>query len=99
MAYSVSVLGGVGWQFLNDDANPLAGGKLGTYLAGTTTPAQTFTDGSGATANPNPVILDSAGRPPEQIWLPDGVRYKFVLLDALDVVIRTYDDVYGVQKS
>lgn len=99
MTYSVSVLGGVGWQFLDDDGNPLAGGKIATFLAGTTTPAPTYTDDSGAASNPNPIILDSAGRPPEQIWLDTGIRYKFRLLTFDDVEIRTYDNVYGVEEA
>jgi hypothetical protein len=99
MSVSLSALGGAGWQFFDDSGVPLAGGKLATYLAGTTTPAPTYTDSTGTTPNPNPVILDAAGRPPEQIWLTDGTLYKFRVLDALDVEIRTYDNLYGMAAA
>jgi hypothetical protein len=47
-------------------------------------------------ANTNPIILGTSGRPPETIWLSDGFFYKFVLSDANDVVIQTYDNLYGI---
>jgi len=44
-------------QFLDANGNPLSGGKVYTYAAGTTTPLVTYTDESGTTPNTNPVIL------------------------------------------
>jgi hypothetical protein len=99
MTVSLSALGGAGWQFFDDSGIPLAGGKLGTYEAGTTTPAPTYTDSAGTTPNANPIILDAAGRPAAQIWLDDTLTYKFVVLDALDVEIRTYDNIYGIAAA
>lgn len=61
------------------DGNPLAGGKVWTYAAGTTTPKATYTTQAGTTANANPVVLDSTGR--ANIWLGSGA-YKFVVTDA-----------------
>lgn len=49
-------------QLFDDDGDPLAGGKIYTYEADTTTPKATYTDSTENTANPNPVVLDSAGR-------------------------------------
>lgn len=77
-------------QFFTSAGKPLAGGKLWSYLAGTNTPAATFTDSGGLTPNPNPVILDSAGR--ADIWLQPG-SYKFVMMDANDVILWTKDHV------
>jgi hypothetical protein len=99
MTVSLSILGGAGWQFFDDSGLPLAGGKLTTYAAGTTTPEPTYTDSLGTTPNPNPVILDAAGRPPAQIWLTDAIAYKFMVTDALDAPIRTYDNLYGVASA
>lgn len=79
-------------QFFDANGNPLAGGKLFTYAAGTTTPQATYTNYGGGTANTNPVILDSAGR--AAIWLNNN-RYYMVLKDANDVQIWTADDVNG----
>lgn len=75
-------------QFIGADGQPLVGGKLYTYAAGTTTPQPTYTDSTGATANPNPVILDSRGE--ANVWLGEST-YKFKLTDANDVEIWTVD--------
>jgi hypothetical protein len=80
-------------QFLDNNGNPLAGGKVFTYAAGTDTPKATFTTQAGDIANTNPVELDAAGRPlPEgSIWIEGS--YKFVVTDADDVPVRTTDNV------
>lgn len=66
-------------QFLDATGIPLAGGKLCTYQAGTSTPLATYTDSTGGTLNSNPVILDSAGR--ALVWLGPSY-YKIVLYSA-----------------
>jgi hypothetical protein len=77
-------------RFFDLNGKPLSGGKLFSYLAGTTIPAATYTDVGGLTANPNPMILDAAGE--ANIWLRPG-NFKFVLTDSLDVVQFTIDGV------
>lgn len=62
---------------------PLAGGKLWSYAAGTSTPIATYTDSTGATPNTNPVVLSSAGE--ADVWLTEGQPYKLRLTDAVDV--------------
>lgn len=79
-------------QWLDDNGDPLAGGKLYTYAAGTSTPKATYTDSGGLTANANPVILDAAGR--ADIWLDTGA-YKFTLNTAADVLVQTVDNIVG----
>ena len=96
MTVFVSSLGGAGWQFLDSNGNPLTGGKLYTYLAGTTTPATTYTSRAGNTANANPIVLDAAGRTPAEVWLTQNVTYKFVLKTSDDVLIGTYDNIPGI---
>lgn len=66
-------------QFFDQNGRPLAGGKVCTYAAGTTTPQPTYTDSGAGTANANPVILDYAGR--ASIYIT-GLSYKIVLLTA-----------------
>lgn len=95
MTVTLSFIGGAGWQFLDNNAKPLSGGKIYTYAAGTTTPLTTYTSRSGTVANANPIILDAAGRTPEQIWSTEGLLYKYVVADANDVVIRTWDNIGG----
>lgn len=95
MPVTLSPLAGAGQQFFDNNGNPLTGGKLYTYSAGTTTPLAAYTTNSGAIAHTNPIILDSAGRVPSggEIWLTLGVGYKFVLATSTDVVIATYDNI------
>ena len=57
-------------QFFDNDGAPLAGGKVYSYTAGTSTPLATYTDQGGATPNANPVILDANGE--ANIWVSDA---------------------------
>jgi hypothetical protein len=95
MAVNLSPVGGVAAQFFTNSGNVLTGGKLYTYLAGTTTPTPTYTTNAGNVARTNPIVLDAAGRVPGsgEIWLTVGITYKFVLTDSNDVLIGTYDNV------
>ena len=94
MVVNLSLFGGVGWQFFDNSGVPLAGGKIYTYLAGTTTPQATYTSSNGITAHANPIILDSAGRVPGgEIWVSLATVYKFVLKTSTDITIATYDNI------
>lgn len=77
-------------QFFDANGDPLVGGKLYSYAAGTTTPLATYTSSSGAVSNTNPVILDSRGE--ANVWLA-LTPYKFKLATANDVEIWTVDNV------
>lgn len=91
---SLSPFAGVGAQFFDNNGVILTGGKIYSYVAGTTTPLATYTSLSGATPHANPIVLDSAGRVPGgEIWLEDGQSYKFVVETATGVLIGTYDNV------
>jgi hypothetical protein len=97
MAVNLSPVGGVAAQFFTNSGVPLTGGKIFTYAAGTTTPQASYTTSQGNVAWTNPIVLDAAGRVPSggEIWLTSGIRYKFVLTDANDVLIATYDNING----
>ena len=97
MAVFLSPVGGVAAQFFTNTGAVLTGGKLYTYQAGTTTPQVTYTTSAGNVARTNPVVLDAAGRVPGsgEIWILP-VSYKFILRDSNDVLIATYDNVFGV---
>lgn len=77
-------------RFLDDNGDPLAGGKLYSYEAGTTTPKATYVDRAGVTENANPIVLDADGW--ADVWIGSGY-YKFVLKDSSDVEIWTKDQV------
>jgi hypothetical protein len=97
MTVNLSMLAGAGAQFFDNSGVILSGGLVYTYAAGTTTPQATYTTSSGGTAHANPIVLDSAGRVPSggEVWLTDGVAYKFVLKTSAAVTIATYDNVTG----
>lgn len=101
MAVNLSPFGGVGAQFLDNSGNVLTGGKIETYAAGTTTPQATYTSSAGNIFHPNPIILDASGRVPSggEIWLTDGLLYKFVLKDSNNVLIATYDNIAGINSN
>ena len=96
MTVYLSAFAGAGAQFFTDDGAVLSGGMIYTYAAGTTTPQNTYTAFDGLTANSNPIVLDSGGRLPEDMWLSEGVKYRFVLTDSSNVQIGEYDDIAGV---
>jgi nitrous oxidase accessory protein NosD len=95
MNVTLSLFAGAGAQFLDNAGNVLTGGKIYTYAAGTTTPLATYTTASDAAFHTNPIILDASGRVPSggEIWLNVGQGYKFVVKDANDVLIATYDNI------
>lgn len=97
MTVTLSLFAGAGAQFLDNNGNPLSGGKIYTYQAGTTTPLTTYTTNSGTIAHTNPIVLDAAGRVPSsgEIWLTDSVGYKFVLKNSNDVLLATWDNISG----
>jgi hypothetical protein len=76
--------------FVDAAGEPLVGGQLYTYTAGTTTLQATYTDSTATTANTNPIILDSRGE--ADVWL-GGAIYKFVLKDADGALIWTVDNI------
>ena len=79
-------------QFMDSTPDVYVGGKLYFYQTGTSTPLNTYTTKALAVANPNPVVLNSAGRPSVDIFLQD-LEYKVVLTDASDNIIWTADPV------
>jgi len=99
MSAILSPIGGAAAQFFNNLGVILAGGKLYTYAAGTLSALATYTDSTAATSNSNPVILDSTGRPPNEIWLQNSTGYKFVLTDANNVTIGTWDNIQGINSA
>lgn len=92
-------------QFFDNSGLPLNGGQVFIYQAGTTTKTNTYPTAADAVAltnaNPNPIELDSAGRPsnngsPIQMYI--GRAFKMVLAPADDTdppasPIRTEDNV------
>lgn len=82
------------FRAFDTNGDPLSGGTLATYEAGTSTPKPTYPTYSdainGVSANTNPVQLDSLGE--AQVWAQVGF-YKFVLSDSDGNVVNTQDYV------
>lgn len=92
-SYTLSPVWGAGAQLFDNNGNPLAGGKIYVFEAGTTTPATTYTNPLGTAANTNPIIADAAGRLSNEIWFLITGSFKFVLKDSNDTLIATYDSI------
>lgn len=95
MSVNLSPIGN-GQQFFDNNGIPLAGGLLYTYVAGSSTPLSSFTDSAGTIANTNPIVLNSAGRAPSEIWLTYGSAYKLILCDASNNQIWSLDNIRGI---
>jgi len=95
---------GAGQQFFGGNTAasspnvPLSAGLLYIYQAGTTTPVTTYTTSAGTIANTNPIVLQSDGRPPYEIWWIPGFSYKMVLQDSQGNPIPngTWDNLVGI---
>ena len=90
---------GIGQQFFDNNGVPLAGGLIYTYQAGSSTPLATYQDNAGTIANANPIVLDSAGRVPNEIWLLNGYSYKFIIQSASATTLITLDNLYGILQT
>lgn len=77
-------------QYFDDNGDPLAGGKLYAYAAGTTNAQDTYTEYSLTTPNANPVVLDAAGR--ATVFL-GASPYKLVLKNSADATVWTVDNI------
>jgi hypothetical protein len=84
-------------RFFDSNGDPLAGGKLYSYAAGTSTPLATYTTEAGSVANANPVILNANGE--ADVWTTQGVNYKFELRNSANVVQWTVDNVPSIAGS
>ena len=77
----------------------MAGGLIYTYQAGTSTQLATYTDNGGTIANANPIVLDSSGRVPYEIWMFVGYSYKFVIQTSSGASIQTLDNLYPILQN
>lgn len=76
-------------QFFDSNGNPLAGGKVYPFDAGTTTPRTTWSDAAETVPNAHPIILDSAGRA-TIFWRGN---YKITVNSSAGVLQHTIDNV------
>lgn len=86
------------YQFFDSNGDPLNGGLLYTYTAGTTTNKTTYQESTGVTPHANPIVLDSAGRLPADVFGTTGA-YKLVLKTSSGTTIWTRDNITGINDS
>lgn len=91
-------------QWFDSNGDPLNGGQLFFYVAGSSTKQDTFNSSAGSVANANPLVLDSAGRPSSEIWMTTGVSYKVILANSTDSdppasPIWSEDNVQGINDA
>jgi hypothetical protein len=88
-------------QYFDNNGNPLSGGKIFQYEAGSFTVQQTtYSDIDGLVPNPNPIVLDSSGRQPTELYLTNGSAYNLVLTLADGTTILDFkDNVVGVEPA
>lgn len=85
-----------GQQYLDNNGDPLSGGKLNFYQPSTVVRKNTYTDSGEGTPNANPVVLDQYGRQTD-IWFTG--QAKVVLTDSDDNEIDTTDPVGSASAS
>ncbi len=98
-------------QYTDASGVLLVGGQLFIYAAGTTTKQNAYTDSSGATQLPNPIVLNARGEVAPSatgtscgLWLDPTLAYKFVLAPASDTdppsaPIWTVDNIVSSQSA
>ena len=83
-----------GHQFFDSSGNPLNGGLIRTYDAGTTNARTVYKDADAGVPWTQPIELDSTGRLTASVYVPTG-DWKFTLSTAGEVVLVTEDDIPG----
>lgn len=84
----------------NANGAPLSGGTIEVYLAGTSTPATTYSDKAGLVPNTWPIVLNTLGVNNQgAVWLTGGAAYKYIIKDSLGIVQRTIDNVSGINDA
>ena len=98
-------------QYTDNNGALLAGGQLFTYQAGSTTKQAAYTDSTGATPLPNPIILNARGEVAPAatgtscgLWLDPTLAYKMVLAPATDTdpptnAFWTIDNIVSPQAA
>ena len=86
------------------NGNVLSGAQVFFYRVGTSTKKDTYSDSAKTTANANPMVLDSAGRLPADVFMLTDEQYKVVLAPSTDTdpptsPILTKDNVSPVRST
>lgn len=95
-------------QFLDSSGNPLSGGTLNTYVAGTSTTLATYPTNAdaiaGTNANPTSISINTNGYPSNSnvivgVFLKPGKQYKFILKDGAGTTVYTLDNISNLTDA
>lgn len=87
-------------QQMDANGDPLSGGLIEVYLAGSSTPATTTSDKAGAVPNSWPIVLNTLGLNTQgAVWITGGAAYKYVIKNAAGVTLRTIDNISGINDT
>lgn len=89
----------VSQQFLDASGNECNGCLLDTYVGGTSTPLATYSESTLTTANANPVVMDSSGRPTTGAIYLSATSYNFRLRTSAGAVLWTVGPVTAIPTS
>lgn len=91
-----------GWRLEDANGNPVPGGKLKFYAAGTTTPLTVYANSGLSVALGTTVYCDSGGYPvtasggsTKTLIFTGTDAYKIVITDDSDVTLATHDNIPG----
>lgn len=98
MAYFLAPI--INNQLFDANGDPLSGGTVEVYLAGSSTPASTYTDSTGGTPNAWPIDLNTLGLNAQgEVWILGGQEYKFVIKDSAGVPLWDPDNISGINDT
>lgn len=91
--------------FYDKDGNPLSGGRLYTYYAGTSVLRETYTNADASTINTNPIVLNDGGMCVLFVGADDEDTtdsdaksgYRFMLYDKKGVLISDEDNIFAIK--
>jgi len=87
-------------QQFDANGDPLVGGFIEVYLAGSSTPATTYSDKAGLVPNTWPIELNTLGVNTQgAVWITGGALYKYVIKNASMVTLRTIDNISGINDT
>lgn len=87
-------------QALSDSGAVLSGGKIHTYIQGTTTNQLTYKQQALSGQHTNPIVLNSAGRLDDPVWAAAGTVFKLVFTTSAGTQIGpTWDNVRGLNDT
>jgi len=85
-----------GAQFFTANGNVNIGGNVYTYLEGTLTPCNTYTDITGTILNSNPIEINGDGYLSNEVWTIAGTNVRVRIVDSSNNLLQDLDHITGM---